>query len=314
MNESDKSVMQQALDVEQMAFNKWRNNFVNVHGHMPTEADAWKSRAAIAQPVEREQTSLHGYKGPARFTPEETLNGGCAIRWVTTEAVCGRPTFHDVLDYIAQMGEEIDCTCERCQSFIFGNTVNPNVQPVEPHDLQKRLEALHQYEDIAEHYAKCAISPEGLRDWVAEMMDMPTIAQPVHESIASDAIECVAQAVTKTDIDHVFETLYDHGNGKYRGAVSKAQRDKAIAICEALEHCLAQPDREHNFCPRCGKRLGGIDDVHTCTAPAHLNLRSLVHKVHAAKGRHHSQIAMCDLYDACGLTNVRPGVETKETK
>ena len=24
---------------------------------------------------------------------------------------------------------------------------------------------------------------------------------------------------------------------------------------------------EHNFCPRCGKRLGGTDDIHTCTLP-----------------------------------------------
>ena len=184
MTESDKAVMQQALDALQDFHSGWgyiRATFgvgwdrAEIKGIAAIDS----LKAAIAQPVEREQTSLHGYKGPARFTPEETLNGGCAIRWVTTEAVCGRPTFHDVLDYIAQMGEEIDCICERCQSFIFGNTVNPNVQSVEPHDLQKRLEALDFYEDIAEHYAKCSISPEGLRDWVAERMDMPAIAQPV---------------------------------------------------------------------------------------------------------------------------------------
>ena len=51
-------------------------------------------------------------------------------------------------------------------------------QSVKPHNLQKRLEALDFYEDIAEFYAKCAISPEGLRDWVAERMDMPVISQP----------------------------------------------------------------------------------------------------------------------------------------
>lgn len=33
---------------------------------------------------------------------------------------------------------------------------------------------------------------------------------------------------------------------------------------------------------------------------------ALVAKVHAAKGRYHSQIAMCDLYDACNLPNERP--------
>lgn len=32
----------------------------------------------------------------------------------------------------------------------------------------------------------------------------------------------------------------------------------------------------------------------------------LVRKVHTAKGRYHTQLAMCDLYDAVGLPNERP--------
>jgi hypothetical protein len=35
-------------------------------------------------------------------------------------------------------------------------------------------------------------------------------------------------------------------------------------------------------------------------------LDKLVKAVHSAKGRHHSQIAMCDLYEACGLPFQRP--------
>ena len=38
-------------------------------------------------------------------------------------------------------------------------------------DLHNRLADLHFYEEIAEHYAKCAISPEALRDWVAERVN-----------------------------------------------------------------------------------------------------------------------------------------------
>lgn len=38
--------------------------------------------------------------------------------------------------------------------------------------------------------------------------------------------------LTEEDAAHLLATLYDHGNGKYRGAVSKAQREKAIAIIE----------------------------------------------------------------------------------
>ena len=46
----------------------------------------------------------------------------------------------------------------------------------------------------------------------------------------------------------------------------------SLSLCEAVEEsiaalrkAIAQPAAKQNFCPRCGKRLGGIDDVHTCT-------------------------------------------------
>jgi hypothetical protein len=38
------------------------------------------------------------------------------------------------------------------------------------HAKEQLAANLHAYEEIAEHYAKCAISPEALRDWVAERM------------------------------------------------------------------------------------------------------------------------------------------------
>ena len=35
-------------------------------------------------------------------------------------------------------------------------------------------------------------------------------------------------------------------------------------------------------------------------------LQTLVTKLHAAKGRYHTQLAACDLFDAVGLKNERP--------
>lgn len=35
-------------------------------------------------------------------------------------------------------------------------------------------------------------------------------------------------------------------------------------------------------------------------------LRKAVSKLHAAKGRYHTQLAACDLYDLCNLKNERP--------
>ena len=45
--------------------------------------------------------------------------------------------------------------------------------------------------------------------------------------------------------------------------------------------------------------------------PAYELLTELVRKVHAAKGRFHTQLAMCDLYDAVGLKNERPATKTR---
>lgn len=36
------------------------------------------------------------------------------------------------------------------------------------------------------------------------------------------------------------------------------------------------------------------------------NLQQLVRKLHSAKGRYHTQLAACDLYDSLGLPNERP--------
>ena len=35
-------------------------------------------------------------------------------------------------------------------------------------------------------------------------------------------------------------------------------------------------------------------------------LRQAVARLHAAKGRYHTQLAACDLYDLCGLPSERP--------
>ena len=41
-----------------------------------------------------------------------------------------------------------------------------------PNNLQKRLEELHLYEEINEHYAVCNPGPGNLRDWVVDRMGM----------------------------------------------------------------------------------------------------------------------------------------------
>jgi hypothetical protein len=43
-------------------------------------------------------------------------------------------------------------------------------------------------------------------------------------------------------------------------------------------------------------------------------LEKAVRKVHAAKGRYHTQLACCDLFDLLGLPNVRPEQEVAPEK
>lgn len=73
-----------------------------------------------------------------------------------------------------------------------------------------------------------------------------------------------------------------------------------------------------NTCDQCGMcRDTGcmclpITMIEPSAQPVQPDLKTLVRKVHKAKGRYHSQIAICDLYDACGLPNVRPGAEVAQ--
>ena len=49
-----------------------------------------------------------------------------------------------------------------------------------------------------------------------------------------------------------------------------------------------------------------LQQIELAHAAGRDELVQAVRKVHAAKGRYHSQLAMCDLYNLCDLPNERP--------
>jgi hypothetical protein len=56
------------------------------------------------------------------------------------------------------------------------------------------------------------------------------------------------------------------------GAIVPVDVQTTKALVDALRQAIAELEsQERNFCPRCGKRLGGIDSIHTCTPPQEKN-------------------------------------------
>lgn len=64
-------------------------------------------------------------------------------------------------------------------------------------------------------------------------------------------------------------------------------------------------DGQAGDCSAIGNRYAAIETINALIAEL-ATLQAKVASLHKAKGRYHNQIAICDLYDACGLFNVRP--------
>lgn len=54
---------------------------------------------------------------PKKWAEEEQANGNTGIRWVNEEGVHGRPTDHDVREYLIRTETARGCHCDSCQAF-----------------------------------------------------------------------------------------------------------------------------------------------------------------------------------------------------
>ena len=97
------------------------------------------------------------------------------------------------------------------------------------------------------------------------------------------------------------------------------QQPEALRLAESLgelDYCFASPDdcadaaaelrRLHAANVDCMAWYESIKADYDKLKAGHEALRKAVIKLHAAKGRYHTQIAACDLYDLLGLKNERP--------
>lgn len=84
----------------------WLNR-ASIHGGDLTLQLRDFARAILAAPA--------AYDGPKKWTPDEAAQGNKGIRWVTETGVAGRPTEHDVLEYLEATGADMKCGCDDCK-------------------------------------------------------------------------------------------------------------------------------------------------------------------------------------------------------
>ena len=53
----------------------------------------------------------------AKWAPEEIADGERGIRWVTNDGIHGRPTDHDVREYLKRTPTAHGCHCDECKQF-----------------------------------------------------------------------------------------------------------------------------------------------------------------------------------------------------
>ena len=65
----------------------------------------------------REALRRWGTPPVTKWAPEEIADGERGIRWVTNEGIHGRPTDHDVREYLKRTPTAHGCHCDECKQF-----------------------------------------------------------------------------------------------------------------------------------------------------------------------------------------------------
>ena len=75
------------------------------------------ARDVNSRRVQELEAQLAAVAAPKKWAPEEVADGGRGIRWVTNEGVHGRPTDHDVREYLERTPAANGCHCDDCKRF-----------------------------------------------------------------------------------------------------------------------------------------------------------------------------------------------------
>ena len=90
----------------------------------------------------REALRRWGTPAVAKWAPEEIADGERGIRWVTNEGIHGRPTDHDVREYLKRTPTAHGCHCDECKQFY------TTPQPTQPQAVAVPLTCEWTYDDV----------------------------------------------------------------------------------------------------------------------------------------------------------------------
>ena len=90
----------------------------------PTDAELWQLHMQMPgvhkNPIDFARAVLAKWAtqpAVAKWAPEEIADGERGIRWVTNEGIHGRPTDHDVREYLKRTPTAHGCHCDECKQF-----------------------------------------------------------------------------------------------------------------------------------------------------------------------------------------------------
>jgi len=140
------------------------DRMTDVDSATPQSVEAWEhahgtiDSLAIAALASQGAAPAIAYRGPARFTAEEIAAGNVGIRWVTETHVGGRPTEHDVYQYLAARGADAHCSCEKCAAKRAAPTGAGDAEPYAYAiriPAEDRIELVHSLDEVTDELTNC---------------------------------------------------------------------------------------------------------------------------------------------------------------
>ena len=201
----------------------WEENYAAAFGNHELAAMG----RAVREVAERAWNEKPGFNGPAKFTEEEIADNNRAVRWITADGVHGRPSDHDVREYLERTPQLTGCTCEKCKAFYGGEVALTDEQ----------RNTIRRAMDLADESGRGQLAAK-----LAAMLTAHSF--PAAESEKRDGLTDRQQHT----VDCVNAWLKDAGLPAYSAPIDGEQADYVLVpriMTDAMEGAFADAEAEH---------------------------------------------------------------------